>query len=920
MKIGSRKHWRFLLLRSWVAIICGALAGSAVAQSDIEQLRAAFASPPADARPMVRWWWFGPAVVKPEIARELDRMHEAGIGGVELAAEYPLALDDPAKGIVNLRYGSPEYVDMLRFANQHATELGMRVDLTLGSGWPFGGPNIPIELAAGRLRVVAVALSAPGGTLPKLAEGESFIAAFTAKGTAEHFDAATARRLPGEAMPQELARAEGAGPQVELFFIASHTRQQVKRAAFGGEGYVLDHMARPAIDHYLQTRGDALLGGFSAKAPYAIFSDSLEVYGSDWTKDLPAEFARRRGYDLVAHLPELVLGGTPEAESVRRDWGVTLSDLVRDNYLRPMAEYATAHSTRFRSQTYGEPAVTLADEHIPQLPEGEGPQWHAFSFTRWASSANHVYGNRITSAETFTWLHSPAFRATPLDMKAEADCMFLEGVNQIIGHGFPYSAPGVEEPGWSLYAAAALNDHNPWWPVMHDVTAYLQRVSWALRQGESANDVALLLPEDDAQADFRPGHVSVTDEMKQKITSDLMGAILDSGYNVDYIDLAAIEQRGLHYPMVVVPPTDRMPLRGVRALEAYVAGGGKLIFLGQTPALAAGLADAADTPSVLAGIQQLLQKSRHVESTAELAKTLPGLLQPDVELGAAGGKVGFLHRRLKDADIYFLANTTAEPVSFPLRVRSPHHEAEWWDADTGKVERAELGQSLTLPPYGSRLLVLSDSRPSNALRATQFVAAQRPAIKLNDWTVAFPGSAGSPAQPTEQHVEDTLWTHSEATRFYSGAVKYTTKFHLDSLQIREHIRLEFAPGDPLENNQPPGKAGMRAWLDPPIREAAEVFVNGRHVGDLWHPPYAIDVTAAAHGGENTLELRVFNTAINELAGQPPRDYTALKAKYGDRFQMQDMDHLQPVPSGIRGPVQIVYGTEVPETGSNAEPR
>jgi hypothetical protein len=891
----------------------------ATAQNDIQQLRATFASPPADARPMVRWWWFGPAVVKPEIARELDRMHEAGIGGVELAAEYPLALDDAAKGIVNLRYGSSEYVDMLRFANQHATELGMRVDLTLGSGWPFGGPNVPIDLAAGKLRVVAVAMGAAGVTLPKLDEGESFIAAFVAKGTAEHFDAATARRLAGEAMPQELARPEGSGAQVELFFIASHTRQQVKRAAFGGEGYVLDHMARPAVDHYLQTRGDALLGGFSAKPPYAIFSDSLEVYGSDWTKDLPAEFARRRGYDLIAHLPELVQGGTPEAESVRRDWGVTLSDLVRDNYLRPMAEYATAHTTRFRSQTYGEPAVTLADEHIPQLPEGEGPQWHAFSFTRWASSANHVYGNHVTSAETFTWLHSPAFRAAPLDMKAEADCMFLEGVNQIIGHGFPYSAPGVEEPGWSLYAAAALNDHNPWWPVMHDVTAYLQRVSWALRQGEPANDVALLLPEDDAQADFRPGHVSVTDEMKQKITPDLMGAILDSGYNVDYIDLSAIEQRGLHYPIVVVPPTERMPLRGVRALEAYVAAGGKLIFVGETPNRAAGLADAGDTPAVAAGIQQLLQKSRRVDGTAELAAALPSLLQPDVEL-AAGGKVGFMHRHLKDADIYFLANTTAEPVSFPVRVRSSHHEAEWWDADTGKVDRAELGQPLTLPPYGSRLLVLSDSRLSNASPAAQFVSSQRPAIKLVDWTVSFPGSPGSATQPTREHVEDTLWTDYAATRFYSGAVKYTTKFHMDTLHRGEHLELQFAASHPLQNTQAPGKAGMRAWLDPPIREAAEVFVNGQHVADLWHPPYAIDVTAAAHAGENTLELRVFNTAINELAGQSPRDYTALKARYGDRFQMQDMENLQPVPSGIRGPVQIVYGAEVPQTGSNVEPR
>jgi hypothetical protein len=867
---------------------------------------------------MVRWWWFGPAVVKPEIARELDRMHEAGIGGVELAAEYPLALDDPAKGIVNLRYGSPEYVDMLRFANEHASQLGMRVDLTLGSGWPFGGPDIPIDLAAGRLRVVTVTLPSPETALPKLTDGENFIAAFVAKGTAQHFDAGTARRVPGETLPHELARPEGSGPQVELFFIASHTRQQVKRAAFGGEGYVLDHMARPAVDHYLQTRGDALLGGFSSKPPYAIFSDSLEVYGSDWTKDLPAEFARRRGYDLIAHLPELVQGGTPEAESVRHDWGLTLSDLVSDNYLRPMAGYATAHATRFRSQTYGEPAVTLADEHIPQLPEGEGPQWHAFSFTRWASSANHVYGNRITSAETFTWLHSPAFRATPLDMKAEADCMFLEGVNQIIGHGFPYSAPGVEEPGWSLYAAAALNDHNPWWPVMHDVTTYLQRVSWALRQGEPANDVAILLPEDDAQAAFRPGHVSVTDEMRQKITPSLMGAILDSGYNVDYIDLAAIEQRGLHYPIVVVPPTERMPLRGVRALEAYAAGGGKLIFLGQTPTLAAGLVDAADSPAVSASIQQLVEKVHHVETADELATVLPSLLQPDVPLGAAGGKVGFMHRHLRDADIYFLANTTAEPVSFPVRVRSLHHEAEWWDVDTGKVERAELGESLTLPPYGSRLLVLSDSSRSSAPSPARFVPDQKPAVKLADWTVAFPGSAGSSGQPTQQHVEDTLWTDSAATRFYSGAVRYTTQFRFDALHNGEHARLQFAQGDPLKNDQPPGKAGMRAWFDPPIREAAEVFVNGKHVGDLWHPPYAIDVTSSVHAGENTLELRIFNTAINELAGQPPRDYTALKAKYGDRFQMQDMDNLQPVPSGIRGPVQIVYGTEVPKTRGNVD--
>lgn len=855
---------------------------------------------------MVRWWWFGPAVVKPELARELDAMHKAGIGGVEIAAEYPLALDDPQKGILNLRYGSPEYVDMLRFAAGHATSLGMRVDLTLGSGWPFGGPAIPTALAAGRMKIAAVPLPSPASSLPRLAEGDSLIAAFVAKGTPAHYEAETAQRLKLDAMPPTLATPEGSSPQVELFFIASHTRQQVKRAANGAEGFVLDHMARPAIDTYLQKTGDALMAGFPTQPPYAIFSDSLEVYGSDWTPSLPAEFQRRRGYDLIAHLPELAQGGTTQAAGVRRDWGITLSELVRDNYLQVVANYAKAHGTRFRSQTYGEPAVTLADEAVPQLPEGEGPQWRAFSFTRWASSANHVYGNNVTSAETFTWLHSPAFRATPLDMKAEADRMFLEGVNQIVCHGYPYSAPGVAEPGWSLYAAAALNDHNPWWPVMPSVTTYLQRVSWALRQGTPANDVAILLPEADAQAAFTPGHVTVTGEMRELVKPELMAAVLDSGHNVDYIDLTAAAARGMHYPVVVIPPTERMPLAGVRVLQEYVANGGKLIFIGKTPSMAAGLADAADSHDVAAEIGTMVIRSMHVANIAELPAALARAVAPDFDLGDARGKVGFLHRKLEGGDLYFIANTSAEPVTLPLHMQAPHEHAEWWDAETGNTSRADLGLPLELAPYGSRLLMVSnDAAPNASPLQPRFAPSSKPAIELKDWTLTFPGSAGSKPAPTEAHATSTLWSDNPTTRFYSGEVRYTTAFTASKLQPSEHLMLRFAPSTPLPDTQG-AKAGMRAWLEPPIREAALVFVNGKQIGALWHPPYELDVTSALKPGKNTLELHVFNTAINELAGQPPRDYTSLKAKYGDRFQMQDMDNLQPVPSGIVGPVNLDY--------------
>ena len=172
---------------------------------------------------------------------------------------------------------------------------------------------------------------------------------------------------------------------------------------------------------------------------------------------------------------------------------------------RPSTNGPRGISTRFRSQTYGTPPVTLSSNALVDLPEGEGSHWRRFTATRWASSASHLYGRPVTSSETWTWLHSPVFRATPLDMKAEADLHFLQGVNQFIGHGWPYSPPAAGEPGWRFYAAAVFNDHNPWWIVMPDITAYLQRISFLLRQGRPANDVALYLPTDDAYARFTPG-------------------------------------------------------------------------------------------------------------------------------------------------------------------------------------------------------------------------------------------------------------------------------------------------------------------------------------------------------------------------------------------------------------------------------
>ena len=111
------------------------------------EIREQLLHPRKGARGWTRWWWYGCAVKKEEIQRELDEMQRADMGGVELQILYPLEADDPGKGVKNHWYLSPEYMEWIRFAAEEANKRGMEFDLTLGSSWPFGGPFVSEELS-----------------------------------------------------------------------------------------------------------------------------------------------------------------------------------------------------------------------------------------------------------------------------------------------------------------------------------------------------------------------------------------------------------------------------------------------------------------------------------------------------------------------------------------------------------------------------------------------------------------------------------------------------------------------------------------------------------------------------------------------------------------------------------------------------
>ncbi len=910
------------MLRSFFAPLrlCGKLlllvliAVRLVAAGPLDDLQASFVSPPDDARIMMRWWWFGPTVETSQLEREMRLMKEGGIGGFEVQPVYPLLLDE-SSGKRTLPFLSDEFIDALRFSAGKARELGLRFDLTLGSGWPFGGPTVKIDHAAARLRFerVKVDSSSRFAKVPAISAGEKLLAVFLARIEGSAFAPDSLRELTD--VKEGLVTLPGipAGQHEVLFFISSRTGMQVKRPAIGGEGFVLDHLNRAATDAYLKSVGDRLLEAFGSQPPYAIFCDSLEVYNADWSHDFLEEFKRRRGYDLKPHLPALVIDIGSQTRALRRDWGMTLTELLNERFMAPMRDWSKRHGTRFRIQGYGVPAAAISSNAYADLPEGEGAQWKVVRATRWASSASHIYGRPVTSSETWTWLHSPSFRATPLDVKAEADVHFLQGINQLIGHGWPYTAPGVEYPGWRFYAAGVFNEKNPWWIVMPDVAKYLQRVSFMMRQGQPANDVAVYLSNDDGWAHMNPGNPHLIEVLRERVGADLLPAIFEAGYNFDFFDETAFKEVGRidngslrlgqnKYKVIILPNVERMSIETYRKFEQFARSGGILIATRRAPSEQPGFL-AKDHQQIAGLSKELFEGSvaHFVADEKQLGPTLRRLVAPDLELSPATSDVGFVHRRTRDAEIYFIANTSNSPQRLKATFRVKGVNAAAWDPLDGTVERETNNGStlaLELPPYGSTIIVFSKRvGPSDGVTAS----TEGPKIDLSQgWRVLF-GPSGAPIQMPAL----TSWTENDVTRHFSGVATYEKDVEIPAELLRDNseLRLDFGQGTSIPVQTL--RNGMQAWYEGPIREAAVVYVNDKRAGALWCPPYSLDVTRLLRPGTNKIRVMVGNTAMNYMAGHSLPDYRLLNLRYGERFQPQDMDKVQAITSGLLGPIRLI---------------
>jgi alpha-L-rhamnosidase len=863
--------------------------------SRIDDLRSKFADPPASAAPMLRWWWFGPSVERDELSRELTAMAQAGFGGVEVAYVYPL-------GEATTEYLSDAFLADLRFAADRAHELGLRFDLTLGSGWSFGGPHITGELAARRLHWERREITPGSLEVPVVSPwpGDQLVAAYIGAGSSQE-QPESYQQLP---MTNGMIKIpDGNGTRHVLLAYARRTGQNVKRAAVGSEGLVLDHYSAAAAEAHLRWAGDRMLDAVPAELVGSVFCDSLEVYDADWTPALPEEFARRRGYPLIPVLYRLAVDG-PDAARVRADYHRTLAELYQENFVVVVRRWAASRGVSFRIQSYGTPPATIGSYRFADMFEGEGWGWKEITQSRWASSAGHLYGRDVVSAEIWTWVHSPSFRATPLDLKGEAHEHLLNGINHLVGHGWPYSPPDAPGLGWFFYAAGAIDDRNPWWPAMSRLNAYLTRLCWLLRQGEPVADIAIYVPNDDLFAVMGRevgGSLDTWREAERRIAAAIPATIRMAGLDYDLIDddaLAIIPPT--QYPVVVVPATTMISDATAAWLEKVTAAGGSVIMIDSTVQVPGGVVVALEA----------------------LADALAAAVDPDLEIAPRAADIGFVHRRYADADIYFIANTGPRGRTFRIRARGNAGGYEEWDATSGEAVRAGTaaeGIEVGLHPYQATLLIMINDEPAS--RAEPFASAeptvmQNRRVRLNgSWQVAF---ADEPPQPVHlPHV----WEDQPGRRHYSGATTYSTGCDLGDLPREARVVIDL--GDcPATDDADQDNAGLvgpsyQVAVTGPVGEIAQVQVNGIDCGVAWDPPYRVDITGAARSGWNEIKITIRNTAANALAADQHIVELAAQseARYGRRFRMQDLDRaMAAVRSGLLSVPTIVVsatsGTEL----------
>lgn len=815
------------------------------------------------SKPWTYWWWMGSAVTKADITAQLEYFSKSGLGGVHIIPIYGVKGYEKAA----ISFLGNQWLEVMQHTVREGKRLGLGVDMTTGTGWPFGGPNVTAASAAQTMTVI---------------DGK---------------------------------------PSVKP------TGQKVKRAAPGGEGLVLDPFNANGMAEYL-SRFDSAFSKTSEK-PRAMYNDSYEAYGANWTTDFVQQFQSRRKYDLLSKLSLLNDStGNSEATLVKIDYHQTLAELLLERYAKPWTDWSRANGFVTRYQAHGSPGNLLDLYDAADIPETESFGTSRFSIPglrvdpdysidqfgtpnplamKFASSAANLSGKKLVSSETGTWLANH-FKVSLSQIKPQIDELFTAGINHIFYHGTTYSPEREGFPGWLFYASTNFGKSSHFsehFPLLNRYVDLCQRL---LQNSKPDNDVLVYFPIHDLWATKAKSgggvHLLEVHHVDRWLLDLPFGKLSErlwkEGYAFDFVsDLQlkkfTVEANGVlnsgnaTYRTLLVPSATYLSGETLKEIERLANAGAKVLFDGKLPTTVTGNANHDDRQKTFSANLTRLSSLKNVKVSSDLNADL--------------AENGVVREQLAEKGLTFIRKKEAEgvPLYFAANVGNTFREGWIRLGRGGHLFKSDpLKGVSTLKARGSKgneevfLRLLPGESCFLTTSADGYDApevsntGQHFDIK-GKWELTFLNAKPDLPAPA-QLTALTSWTSlPDSAEYFSGKAKYRITFDLPG-PIATYANAALDLGD--------------------VREAAAVKLNGKDLGVAWHIPFILPAGRALKAKGNILEIEVTNLSANymRLRDQQQPDWK----KFYDinivdiTYKKFDATRWHPMPSGLLGPVKLIY--------------
>lgn len=886
-----------------------------------------------EMRPGSRWWWMGSAVDAPNLTYNIDEYAKAGLGTMEITPIYGVQGNDAN----DLKFLSPEWNAMLKHTQAEGKRNGMKMDMNTGTGWPFGGPEVTVEDAATKAifqdyqlkggQIVHLNLEVNDKRQQKIAVLNK-VMAYGPKN--KKLD------ITSKVKDNKLVWNAPKGDWKIIALYIGKTQQQVKRAAPGGEGYVMDHLDKGVVGRYL-SKFDKAFQRDGVPHPTTFFNDSYEVYQADWTPTLLTEFTKRRGYKLEDYFPEFLDEKRPEmTKRIVSDYRETVSELLVDNFTNQWTAWAHKHGSITRNQGHGSPANLIDIYASVDIPECEGfglSQFHIkglrqdsitrqndsdLSMLKYASSAAHIAGKPYTSSETFTWL-TEHFRTSLSQCKPDMDLMFLSGVNHMFFHGTPYSPKEAEFPGWLFYATINMSPTNSIW---HDASAFFQYITRCqsfLQMGKPDNDFLVYLPIYDMWEE-EPGRLllfSIHDMAKRAPKFiKTVNQITSNGYDVDYISDKFIQDArydkgnlitkgGSKYKAIIVPAVKYMPEQVLTHLVSLAQQGATIVFMENYPEDVPGLGKLDSRRSTFEKSKKQLPAVNSFKETSskQLGKgtiitgqdymtTLRECKVTPEEMKLQYG-LQYIRRQHPTGYHYFISSLQDKEVEGWITLGIDGQSAMLFNPMNGEKGIAQTrNKDGKLQVYmqlkSGESVILQTFNHIVEAEKWNYIQEQPISLSLDhDWKLTFVES--TPAIEGTFNIDTpSSWTeinHPHA-KINMGTGLYTLETTLPSLKADDWI-LDL--GD--------------------VRESARVRINGKNAGTAWAVPFRLHVGELLQPGKNLIEIEVTNLPANRIAELDRQNIPWRKFKeinfVGLNYKKNKYGNWEPLPAGLNGGVKLI---------------